>query len=109
MRPARADRSIDQGPFTIHRLRGERVTIVEAPRRYRQAGTSTIVSADEEYGTGSNRDRATVRGGDFWREERGDDPVPRTARSSMEVSRHVRQRCPKYLRQVTSARQSRVD
>jgi len=46
------------GGWTIHVPSGETLTIFEAADRYRSEGTSLVVLAGKEYGTGSSRDWA---------------------------------------------------
>ncbi len=47
-----------EGGYTIHHPTGERTTVFEASRRYREDGTPLVVFAGEELGTGSSRDWA---------------------------------------------------
>ncbi|MBI5498881.1 MAG: aconitate hydratase AcnA [Deltaproteobacteria bacterium] len=47
-----------EGGVTIHLPSGEPVSIFEAARRYREAGTPTVVLAGKDYGMGSSRDWA---------------------------------------------------
>ena len=47
-----------EGGFTVHHPTGERTTIFEAARRYREEGTPLVILAGKEYGTGSSRDWA---------------------------------------------------
>ena len=47
-----------EGGFTEHFPSGEKVSIFEASRRYRDANTPLIVIAGEDYGMGSSRDWA---------------------------------------------------
>jgi aconitate hydratase len=47
-----------EGGVTEHLPTGDRVSIFEAAERYRAAGTSLLVLAGKEYGTGSSRDWA---------------------------------------------------
>lgn len=47
-----------EGGFTRYQPDGNRMTIYEAARRYREQGTPLIVLAGREYGTGSSRDWA---------------------------------------------------
>jgi aconitate hydratase len=58
MLPLKADGSADEGPYTVHQPDGERTTIFDASRRYRDAAVQSIIFAGEEYGTGSSRDWA---------------------------------------------------
>jgi aconitate hydratase len=58
MLPAKADGSADEGPYTLHQPGGERTTIFDASRRYRDAAVQSIIFAGDEYGTGSSRDWA---------------------------------------------------
>ncbi len=47
-----------EGGFTVHHPSGERVTIFEAARRYREQEIPLVILAGKEYGTGSSRDWA---------------------------------------------------
>ncbi|MFB6139361.1 MAG: aconitate hydratase [Halosimplex sp.] len=47
-----------EGGYTVHHPSGERTTVFEASRRYREEGTPLVVLAGEEFGTGSSRDWA---------------------------------------------------
>ncbi len=47
-----------EGGFTVHHPSGERTTIFEAARRYREEGAPLVILAGREYGTGSSRDWA---------------------------------------------------
>jgi aconitate hydratase len=47
-----------EGGFTRHFPSGERLTIFDAARQYKQEGTPLIILAGKEYGTGSSRDWA---------------------------------------------------
>ena len=47
-----------EGGVTVHHPSGERTTIFEAARRYREANTPLVILAGKEYGTGSSRDWA---------------------------------------------------
>jgi aconitate hydratase len=47
-----------EGGYTKHVPSGEQLSIYDAAMRYRAEGTSTIVVAGKEYGTGSSRDWA---------------------------------------------------
>ena len=47
-----------EGGITVHHPSGERATIFEAARRYRDEGTPLVILAGKEYGTGSSRDWA---------------------------------------------------
>jgi aconitate hydratase len=47
-----------EGGVTVHVPSGEQMSIFEAAMRYKQEGTSLIVIAGKEYGTGSSRDWA---------------------------------------------------
>jgi len=48
----------EEGGNTIHVPSGERLSIYDAAMRYKQDGTSLVVIAGKEYGTGSSRDWA---------------------------------------------------
>jgi len=58
MIPANADGSRVEGGLTRFQPGGERLSIHAAAMQYQSAGTSTLVFAGEEYGTGSSRDWA---------------------------------------------------
>ena len=47
-----------EGGMTLHVPSGEQMSIYDAAMRYKQSGTSLIVIAGKEYGTGSSRDWA---------------------------------------------------
>ncbi|MEE9164234.1 MAG: aconitase family protein, partial [Thermoplasmata archaeon] len=47
-----------EGGVTVHHPTGEKMSIFEAAKRYREAGTPLLVLAGKEYGTGSSRDWA---------------------------------------------------
>ena len=47
-----------EGGLTVHHPSGERTTIFEAAKRYREEGTPLVILAGKEYGTGSSRDWA---------------------------------------------------
>ncbi|MDS0301236.1 aconitate hydratase AcnA [Halogeometricum sp. S1BR25-6] len=47
-----------EGGYTIHQPTGEKTTVFEASRRYREDDTPLVVFAGEELGTGSSRDWA---------------------------------------------------
>ncbi len=47
-----------EGGVTLHIPSGEQMSIYDAAMRYKQSGTSLIVIAGKEYGTGSSRDWA---------------------------------------------------
>jgi aconitate hydratase len=47
-----------EGGVTVHVPSGERLSIFDAAERYRAEGTSLVVVAGKEYGTGSSRDWA---------------------------------------------------
>ncbi len=47
-----------EGNVTVHHPTGESMSIFDASERYRAAGTSLVVLAGKEYGTGSSRDWA---------------------------------------------------
>jgi aconitate hydratase len=47
-----------EGGVTVHVPSGERMSIYDAAMRYQQEGTSLVVIAGKEYGTGSSRDWA---------------------------------------------------
>jgi len=46
------------GPETVHVPSGEKMAIFDAAARYQEEGTSTIILAGNEYGSGSSRDWA---------------------------------------------------
>ncbi|CDR97928.1 aconitate hydratase 1 family protein, putative [Babesia bigemina] len=48
----------NQGPKTVHHPSGEVMSVFDASERYRAEGTSLVVVAGKEYGTGSSRDWA---------------------------------------------------
>ncbi len=48
----------DEGGETLHQPSGERMAIYDAARKYAENGTSLVVIAGQEYGTGSSRDWA---------------------------------------------------
>lgn len=56
MLPANADGSRIEGGYTLYN--GEQTDIYTAAMNYIEAGTSTVIFAGEEYGTGSSRDWA---------------------------------------------------
>jgi len=56
MLPANADGSRVEGGYTLYK--GEQVAIYDAAMKHIADGTSTIIFAGEEYGTGSSRDWA---------------------------------------------------
>ncbi len=58
MLPLKADGSADEGPYTLLQPTGERIGLFEASRKYLETGTSVLVFAGDEYGTGSSRDWA---------------------------------------------------
>ena len=47
-----------EGGVTVHHPSGEQMSIFDAAARYREEGTSLVVLAAKEYGTGSSRDWA---------------------------------------------------
>jgi len=47
-----------EGGMTAHHPSGEQMSIYDASRRYREAGTPLVIIAGQEYGTGSSRDWA---------------------------------------------------
>jgi aconitate hydratase len=47
-----------EGGWTCHQPSGEQMSIFDAANRYREEGTSLIILAGKEYGTGSSRDWA---------------------------------------------------
>ncbi len=47
-----------EGPWTVHRPSGEKLSIYDAAMRYGQEGTPLVVIAGREYGSGSSRDWA---------------------------------------------------
>ncbi|HKE43616.1 MAG TPA: aconitate hydratase AcnA [Steroidobacteraceae bacterium] len=47
-----------EGGVTVHMPSGEQMSIYDAAMRYKQSGTSLIIIAGKEYGTGSSRDWA---------------------------------------------------
>jgi aconitate hydratase len=47
-----------EGGMTLHLPSGEQMSIYDAAMRYKQKGTSLIIIAGKEYGTGSSRDWA---------------------------------------------------
>jgi aconitate hydratase len=47
-----------EGTWTLHVPSGDELTIFEAAERYRKEGTSLVVIAGKEYGSGSSRDWA---------------------------------------------------
>ena len=47
-----------EGGFTRHIPTGDKITIFDAAMQYKQSGTSLVVLAGKEYGTGSSRDWA---------------------------------------------------
>ncbi|MFQ5918782.1 MAG: aconitate hydratase AcnA [Thermoplasmata archaeon] len=47
-----------EGGVTVHHPTGEKMTIFEAAKRYREEGTPLLVLAGKEYGSGSSRDWA---------------------------------------------------
>jgi aconitate hydratase len=47
-----------EGTWTLHVPSGDELTIFEAAERYREEGTSLVVIAGKEYGSGSSRDWA---------------------------------------------------
>jgi aconitate hydratase len=58
MIPPKADGTRVEGGLTIHQPSGEQMSIYDAAMKYIGEGTSTVVLAGEEYGTGSSRDWA---------------------------------------------------
>ncbi len=58
MIPPNPDGSRFEGGETIHQPSGERLSIYDAAMKYVTEGTSTVVIAGEEYGSGSSRDWA---------------------------------------------------
>jgi aconitate hydratase len=56
MLPAKADGSRVEGGYTLYN--GEQVAIYDAAMKHIAEGTSTVIFAGEEYGTGSSRDWA---------------------------------------------------
>jgi len=56
MLPVKADGSRTEGGYTLYQ--GKQMSIYEAAMNYIAAGTSTVIFAGEEYGTGSSRDWA---------------------------------------------------
>ncbi len=58
MLPAKTDGSRVEGGLTLFQPGGEQMSIYDAAMRYVAAGTSTVVFAGEEYGTGISRDWA---------------------------------------------------
>ncbi|APW99238.1 aconitate hydratase 1 [Halobiforma lacisalsi AJ5] len=47
-----------EGGYTVHHPTGEDTTVFEASERYREEGTPLVVTAGDEFGTGSSRDWA---------------------------------------------------
>jgi aconitate hydratase len=58
MLPPRQDSSHVEGGLTLFQPGGEQMTIYDAAMKYIEQGTSTVIFAGEEYGTGSSRDWA---------------------------------------------------
>jgi aconitate hydratase len=58
MLPPRQDGSRVEGGLTLFQPGGEQMTIYDAAMKYIEQGTSTVIFAGEEYGTGSSRDWA---------------------------------------------------
>jgi aconitate hydratase len=58
MLPPRQDSSRVEGGLTLFQPGGEQMTIYDAAMKYIEQGTSTVIFAGEEYGTGSSRDWA---------------------------------------------------
>ncbi len=47
-----------EGSFTVHLGSGEKMSIFEASKKYKEVGTPLVVLAGKQYGTGSSRDWA---------------------------------------------------
>ncbi len=58
MIPPKADGARVEGGETLHQPDGAQLSIYDAAMKYVGAGTSTVIFAGEEYGTGSSRDWA---------------------------------------------------